>query len=93
MELLNIADVGLCYIVAEESSYILVSPVVLGHSCIVVWGHHYIAVLVHLYIALEVRLNIAALGYFGIAALGPVLEPVIKFIVELRVYCCQTFSR
>ena len=84
MELLNIADVGRCYIVGEESSYILASPVVLGHLCIVVWEHRYIAVLVHLYIALEVRLNIAALEYFDIAALGPVLGPVMKSIVELR---------
>ena len=84
MELLNIADVGQCYIVGAGSSYILVSPVVLGHLCIVVWEHRYIAVLVHLYIALLVRLNIVALEYFDIAALGPVLEPVKEFIIELR---------
>ena len=82
---------GRCYIVGEELSYILASPVVLGRWCIVVWEHHYIAVLVHLYIALEVRLNIAALEYFGIAASGPVLEPVIKFIIKRRIICCLIF--
>ena len=91
LELLNIADVGQCYIVVEELSYILASPVVLGHWCIVVWEHRYIAVVVHLYIALEVRLNIVALEYFGIAALGPVLEPVKEFIIELSIICCLLY--
>ena len=52
LELLNIAVVEQCYIVDVEWSYILASPVVLEHSCIVVGERHYIAALVHLYIVL-----------------------------------------